>query len=167
MFDRLARWLRPIDPGSGDAATDDTRDMALAACALLVETAMMDGQFDAAERATVARLVGARFSLAAADGAALVAEAERAVAESPQIFGFTNAVKSRFDENERVALMEMLWEVAYADGIVHEFEENLLRRIGGLIYVSDRDRGLARQRVRERLGKRAPGDKPAGGVETR
>ncbi len=46
----------------------------------------------------------------------------------------------------------MLWEVAYADGILHDYEANLLRRIGGLIYVSDRERGAARRRVVARLG---------------
>ena len=46
----------------------------------------------------------------------------------------------------------MLWEVAYADGVLHDYEANLMRRVGGLIYVTDRDRGDARRRVLERLG---------------
>ena len=46
----------------------------------------------------------------------------------------------------------MLWEVVYADGKVHDFEVSLLRRLGGLLYVSDRDRALARKRVLQRLG---------------
>jgi uncharacterized tellurite resistance protein B-like protein len=49
-------------------------------------------------------------------------------------------------------IIEMLWEVVYADGVLHDYEANLLRRIGGLIYVSDRDRGAARKRVMKRLG---------------
>jgi len=48
--------------------------------------------------------------------------------------------------------VEMLWEVVYADGVLHDYEANLLRRIGGLIYVSDMDRGNARKRVMTRLG---------------
>ena len=46
----------------------------------------------------------------------------------------------------------MLWEVAYADRVLNEYEDSLLRRVGGLIYVPDRERGMARQRVRKRLG---------------
>jgi uncharacterized tellurite resistance protein B-like protein len=46
----------------------------------------------------------------------------------------------------------MLWEVAYADGVLDEYEDSLLRRVGGLIYVPDRERGMARQRVLRRLG---------------
>jgi uncharacterized tellurite resistance protein B-like protein len=45
-----------------------------------------------------------------------------------------------------------LWEVAFADGQVDHFESNLIRRIGGLLFVSDLDRGLAKQRVMARLG---------------
>ena len=46
----------------------------------------------------------------------------------------------------------MLWEVAYVDGVLDQFEDTLLRRVGGLIYVTDRERGMARQRVLKRRG---------------
>ena len=57
-----------------------------------------------------------------------------------------------FEPEERIALIEMLWEVAYADGELHDYEASLIRRITGLLYVSDRDSGEARKRVRARLG---------------
>ena len=126
--------------------------MALAATALLVETAVMDETFDEAERATITRLIGARFALDPAAARAQVEEAEQAVDASIQLYGFTKSINDHFSPEQRVELIEMLWEVAYADGNVHDFEENLLRRIAGLIYVTDRDRGLARNKVRERLG---------------
>jgi uncharacterized tellurite resistance protein B-like protein len=46
----------------------------------------------------------------------------------------------------------MLWQVAYADRVLDDYEDSLLRRVGGLIYVPDRERGMARRRVLERLG---------------
>jgi len=49
-------------------------------------------------------------------------------------------------------MMEMLWEVAYADGRLHEYEASLARQVAGLIHVSDRDNGAARKRVLARLG---------------
>jgi uncharacterized tellurite resistance protein B-like protein len=52
--------------------------------------------------------------------------------------------------------MEMLWEVVLADGTVDALEDTLLRRIGGLIYVPDRERGAARQRVVQRLAGGSP-----------
>ena len=146
----MLRQLEQDTSNSSDAP--DEESMRLAASALLVETAIMDGRFDDAERATIQRLLGARFSLEVDDAATLVGEAEQVVGESNQLFRFTKAINDHFSPEQRVELMEMLWEVAYADGVLDDYEENLLRRIAGLIYVTDRDRGLTRNRVRARLG---------------
>ena len=153
MIGRLKTMLRQLEQDTG-ASSDapDEEAMRLAACALLVETAIMDGHFDEAERTTIQKLLGARFSLEGEDAAALVTEAEQAVGESHQLFRFTKAINDHFSPDQRVELMEMLWEVAYADGVLDDYEENLLRRIAGLIYVTDRDRGMTRNRVRARLG---------------
>lgn len=151
MIERIAGLLRRLE--AGPQVPHSAADMELAACALLVEAASMDGTFAPEERATIERLIGARFGLDAGAAAGLVGEAEGVVAEAPDLFRFTNAIKSSFSEAERIELIEMLWEVAYADGTVHAYEDNLLRRIAGLIYVTDRDRGLARARVLERLGR--------------
>lgn len=153
MIGRLKSFLGQLEQGDSSAPdAPDEEAMRLAASALLVETAIMDGHFDAAERTTITRLLGARFSLDAGDAAALVDEAEQAVGESHQLFRFTKAINDHFNHDQRVELMEMLWEVAYADGVIDAYEENLLRRIAGLIYVTDRDRGSTRNRVRARLG---------------
>lgn len=151
MIDRISAFFRRLEDSSQNPP-DASDEMALAATALLVETAVMDEGFDAAERVTIMRLIGTRFSLDSDAATALVEEAEHAIEASHQLFRFTKAINDHFSPEQRVELMEMLWEVAYADGIVHDFEENLLRRIAGLIYVTDRDRGLARNKVRERLG---------------
>jgi uncharacterized tellurite resistance protein B-like protein len=65
---------------------------------------------------------------------------------------FTRTIKDGYSPEDRVEIIEMLWEVAYADGVLHDYEANLLRRVGGLIYVSDQDRGDARKRVLTRMG---------------
>jgi uncharacterized tellurite resistance protein B-like protein len=124
----------------------------VAAAALMVEAATMDSDFDAAERARIGQLVQDRFALSPAEAVDLVAEAEQAVVASVQWHGFTSAIKDGFDHDERVELIEMLWEVAYADGQLHDYEASLLRRITGLLYVGDRESGEARKRVVARLG---------------
>ena len=135
-----------------DLEGEDNSRMQLAAAALLIEAAYMDEQFDESERAVVSDLVRRRFDLELADSERLLFEAESAVAKSQQLYEFTRAVNDRFTPDQRIELMEMLWEVVYADGRVHDFEVSLLRRLGGLLYVSDQDRALARQRVVQRLG---------------
>jgi uncharacterized tellurite resistance protein B-like protein len=138
--------------GLSTSASDRKEELRVAAAALLVETASIDDQFDEAERATVRRLLEERFGLAAAQARQLLADGQRRRDASAQLYGFTRAVNERLDAPERVALIEMLWEVALADGVLDPLEDTLLRRIGGLIDVSDRERGLARQRVLARRG---------------
>ncbi len=123
----------------------------IAAAALLAEAALSDNRFDEAERAAVERLLSEHFGLDLGDARALVERGARLAADSTQLLRFTRAVKDNFSPEERIELIEMIWEVVYADGVLHDYEDSLLRRIAGLIYVSDRDRGAARKRVLDRL----------------
>lgn len=151
MLERLKRlFSEPAGPEPQPRA-HDFEERQLAAAALLVEAATMDGHFDAAERASVESLIRGRFQLDAATAADLLEEAERAASASVQWHGFTRAIKDGFDHAERVELIEMLWAVAYADGQLHDYEASLLRRITGLLYVTDRESGEARKRVLARL----------------
>ncbi|HYZ25541.1 MAG TPA: TerB family tellurite resistance protein [Geminicoccaceae bacterium] len=151
MLDRLQRLLTGRPPEAPPTA-HSFEERQLAAAALMVEAATMDSAFDAAERKRIAELVQQRFGLAADEAADLLAEAERRVSASVQWHGFTTAIKDGFEHAERVELIEMLWEVVYADRQLHDYEASLLRRIAGLLYVSDRESGEARKRVLARLG---------------
>lgn len=124
----------------------------LAAACLLVEAARTDDTVTPEERVRILGLVRSRFGLAPEEAEELVRAAEQ-VAEGPaQWYAFTSRLKDAFDADGRIELIEMLWEVVYADGELHHLESSLLRRVGGLLYVSDRDRGEARRRVLARLG---------------
>lgn len=124
----------------------------LAAAALLVEAAQLDGHMDEAERARIHSVLSGHFGLGDDEAARLVAEAREAVEQSVELHGFTKAVKDTFDADQRIRLIEMLWEVAYADGHLHDYEANLVRRVAGLLYVPDQDSGAARKRALARLG---------------
>jgi uncharacterized tellurite resistance protein B-like protein len=134
---------------------DKDEALRVAAAALLVETAAIDDEFDEAERSAATRMLEQRFGLAAAEARRLLAQGQRKREASAQLYGFTRAVNERLDPADRVALIEMLWEVALADGTLDPLEDTLLRRIGGLIDVPDRERGLARRRVEARRRARA------------
>jgi uncharacterized tellurite resistance protein B-like protein len=130
----------------------DAAEPQLAVAALLVEAALMHEDFSDEERRIIERLLAERFELSAAEAHDLVESAEREAQRSAQLFGFTSQVVRAFDEQQRIALIEMLWEVAYADGELDAHEDSLLRRVAGLIHVPDRARGEARLRVLRRLG---------------
>jgi uncharacterized tellurite resistance protein B-like protein len=112
----------------------------------------MDSEFDADERDTVQGLLARRFELDATAAERLLAEAERKAEGSVELYGFTRTVKDAFAHEDRVEFMQMLWEVAYADGELHDYEANLMRRVAGLVHVTDRESGEARKRALDRLG---------------
>jgi uncharacterized tellurite resistance protein B-like protein len=126
-------------------------ELELAVAALLIEAARMDDSFDGAERATIERLLAEKFELPAAQVQSLVAAAEQAVRDSTQFFPFTREICQRIEPEERAHIIEMMWEVAYADGVLDPHEDMLLRRIAGLIAVSDRERTVARKRALEKV----------------
>jgi uncharacterized tellurite resistance protein B-like protein len=124
-----------------------------AVAVLLVEAARMDDRFDGAERAAIERLLAAKFALSAEATRALLERAETTAQKSHQLHPFTRMAVERMEPSHRIGLIEMLWEVAYADGVLDPEEDALLRRVAGLIYVSDTDRVAARQRVLQRKAK--------------
>ena len=151
MIDLIDRVLDFVTGRQSPAASSFDEKLEISVAALLVEAARMDETFDAAERTTIERLLAAKFHLKPEEAHRLVTEAEAAVHKSTQYFPFTHRVVESMDAEERVGLIEMLWKVAYADGVLDPHEDMLVRRIAGLIYVPDRDRGVARRRALEKL----------------
>ena len=151
MFDRILDLLMP-----GGAPRAET-EIHIAVAALLVEAARMDDDFDPAERAAIRAVLARRFALDTESVDRLIASAENAADRSSALYRFTRVVAERFDPAARVGMIEMLWEVAYADGVLDADEDALIRRIAGLIFVEDHERGAARRRVLTRLGRKAQG----------
>jgi uncharacterized tellurite resistance protein B-like protein len=149
MIDSIRAW---ISGGGPDRRDERQEALQIALSALLIEAAYCDDRFDDTERAVIERLLERRFNLSRSDADALLAAGEAAATKSAELFHFTRVINERLAFEERVELIEMLWEVAYADRVLDEYEDSLLRRVGGLIYVPDRERGMARQRVLKRLG---------------
>jgi uncharacterized tellurite resistance protein B-like protein len=147
MIDSLKKLL--FGAGAADIAAGAHGDSALhhAAAGLLVEAALLDGDFHAAERARIETLLRERFELDAAQAQDLIATAEAAASERVELHTIARTVRDHFDGDERIRMMEMLWAVVYADGELDDFESNMMRRVAGLLYVDDRASGEARKRV--------------------
>jgi uncharacterized tellurite resistance protein B-like protein len=147
MIRKLKTWL------FGETADDDDPDdpLHLAAAALLVEAASLDDNFTDGERRTIAAVLESRFGLTPNEVGVLIDRASSAVAESAQLYSFTRPLKDRLQPEERVRIIEMLWEVACADGKIDSYESGLVRRVAGLLFVPDKESGEARQRVLARL----------------
>ncbi len=150
MINRLRKLLSgELETPAGNHAADELQ---LAAASLLVEAARLDGVYDAIERDALTGALMRRFELSGEETESLIEAAEQAQDDSAQLHRFVKTIRDDFSADERIEMIEMLWEVVYADGELHPYEANLMRRVGGLLYVTDRDRGAARKRVLERIG---------------
>jgi uncharacterized tellurite resistance protein B-like protein len=139
----------------GDAPDLTRHDgLQFAAAALLVSAALEDGSFDPEERRTILDLLEGHFGLPRAEAGALMAEAERAAEQSVGLHRFLTVLNREMAPERRIELIEMLWEVVYADGRLDDYEANLMRRVGDLLGVSDFERGEARKRVLARRSER-------------
>lgn len=156
MLDTLKRLFLGEAP---ETAAEIFADRDIAIAALLFEAARADGALSEAEEKLIAGLIERKLGLPNDRAAALVAMAAKRVSESVQLYAFTRAVNDALSLAEKIALIEMVWEVVYADGRCDEFEDQLVRRLAGLIHVPDRDRAEARQRAlrdRAATGKETP-----------
>jgi uncharacterized tellurite resistance protein B-like protein len=149
MFDRIAKFFDRLD---GDEATPAQDELPLAAAALLLEAARTDDTVTDAERTHIIAAVRSHFRLTDAEAATLYEEARAQTRGASHLYDYVRIINDHCPPDHRLWVIEMLWEVAYADGALNDLESNLLRRLGGLLAVSDVERGDARKRVLERLG---------------
>lgn len=149
MLDRIKALLAQSGFKREDAhANFPEKDIAVAA--LLLEAASTDGEYGEAEHALLSGLVARKLQYAPADASALVDAARVRQHQAVELHRFTNTVRGAMDEGERGALVEMLWEVVYADGVLDAYEDRLIRTVAALLHVPDRVRAEARQRVLSR-----------------
>jgi uncharacterized tellurite resistance protein B-like protein len=144
-----------VDRVLGDdqrALTLREEELQLAAAALLVHASLVDGHADPEERRKLKALLQSRFDLGGDEMRRILGEAEAWEQESVDLYSFTSVLCRELDQDGRKRIIEMLWEVVMADGVVHEFEANLVWRAAELLGISTRDRVLLRKAVESRSG---------------
>ena len=149
MFDLIRKFMADVTSapeGQNEFADDDYR---LATAALLVHVANVDGKIDAAERVRLRQIIEDRFGLDDAATTRLIEAAEASDREAVDFFHFTHVLKRSLDDEGRHRIIEMMWDVVFADGEVSEFEENVVWRVSELLAVPNRDRIALRQEVAE------------------
>ena len=147
MFEAFKSFLSDLSSGDKHPDAFDENDHRLAAAALLIHSAVIDGKIADVERDRLHFLLKQRFALDDAATATLVEKATVVEHDSVDLYHFTRILCRSLDEAGRVSMVEMMWEVAYADGTVTEFEDNLIWRTADLLGVSSHERIALRQRV--------------------
>ncbi|MFT4162669.1 MULTISPECIES: TerB family tellurite resistance protein [Shinella] len=158
MFERLQHFLASL---SGDGkrafAADDPRVAVMALCIQVMEA---DGKVLAVEKKALRAHFKAFYGVDEAELDALAAAGADAESEAIDFFHFTSELKRQLSEEQRVALIGLLWEIVYADGERSEMEDHAIWRIADLLGVSGRERIMKRQEVAGRHGVSAGHEEP-------
>lgn len=147
MFDAFKSFVADLTSGDKHPGEFDEDDYRLAAAALLIHAASIDGNISAAGRDLLHAMLKQRFNLDDEATEKLVEAATAAEHEAVDLYHFTRKLDRSLDEEGRLRLIEMMWQIAFADGRVTEFEDNLIWRAADLLGVSSHERLALRQRV--------------------
>ena len=147
MFESLRNLVTELTEGGKHPSHFDDDDYRLSAAALLVHAAAIDGDMPQVARDKLHALIKQRFALDDAQTDELIAEATEVERQSIDLYHFTARLNRLLDEKGRARVVEMLWQIVYADGVVTEFEDNLVWRAADLLHISQSERIALRRRV--------------------
>jgi uncharacterized tellurite resistance protein B-like protein len=137
------------EPVRQDLGEEEVR---LAAAALLVHATVVDGEVARSETEVLRDVLERRFELNHGQAGRLITQAAQKEKDAVDLYGFTSVLTRHLNRSERLKIVEMLWEIVVADGIIHELEANLVWRAAELLGVTSRDRIAIRKTVESRYG---------------
>lgn len=139
MLNSLKRFFekRPVAP---ERRSDD--DILVAICALFVEMARIDDEFTAAEMAAILDIISDHYGLSREHARDIVAEADRALTESVDLWQFADAINTNYDIAEKLEIVDMLWRIVYLDGKMDAHEHYLMSKLKHLLRL-DHDQLIA------------------------
>lgn len=151
LWTKLKDLVEGVDGDTSRAGNLREEELRLSAGALLVTAGTIDGNFNADEQHKVKDLLQSRFDLDPKEVRQLFEDSEVRERDAVDLYRFTSVLCRQLDQDGRKRIVEMLWEVVMADGVVDEFESNLVWRVAELIGVSTRDRVILRKKVEARV----------------
>jgi uncharacterized tellurite resistance protein B-like protein len=158
MFESFKNFVSEFVDGGKHPSQFADDDYRLAAAALLVHAGAIDGEMSESEQSKLRTVIKQRFNLDDAATAELIEKATAAEHQAVDLYHFTHLLNRALDEEGRARVIEMMWEIVYADGQRDELEDNLLWRAADLLGVSPRERIELRQRIAQKAAAPSGGD---------
>lgn len=147
MFEAVRKLIADLTEDGKHPSRFEEGDYRVAAAALLVHTATIDGNITQSERDRLHAVIKQRFNLDDETTDELVAEATEAEQQAIDLYQFTARLNRSLDEKGRARVVEMMWQIVFADGAATEFEDNLIWRAADLLHVPREERIALRERV--------------------
>ncbi len=116
-------------------------------CGLMIEAANTDGEIDQTEKAKINSVLVDVFN---EDPDQVINVLNKAIENrdnSKSLHFYTSKINKEYSEEKKILLLQILWEIVLSDGKLHDYESSLIRRLAGLLYISDVNSGNARKRA--------------------
>jgi uncharacterized tellurite resistance protein B-like protein len=153
MLDAIRKFIGDNVQGATPAhSRTHPHDVRVAACALLLELAHVDGSFSDLERERIVDALQRHFGVDAAGAASLMAEAASATRDAVDDFTFTRQIVREYDLGQRMVLAEIMWQVVLADGELAERESYLMRKLANLLQLEPAFLSEARKKTENNAG---------------
>ena len=151
MFSTVKNWLSQNDT-QAVTKVSESLELAQLVTALLVEAAGADGKIADEESQLISEIISAQFELSDDEMVTVLSDAVNDYTDRIEIHGLMRRLREKDDYEERIGVLELVWMVVLSDDRLDHIEAQLMRRLAGLLYISDVDSGLAAQTARTRLG---------------
>ena len=129
---------------------DNINNKNILVTALLIHAAKIDDNYTGAEKEIIKKALISLYEITPSETEELLKKAEKIEQESNQIVAFTREIKKNSMEF-RIKIIEILWKIVYSDASSDSYESNLIRRVCGLLYISDKDSGMIKLKVKNSL----------------
>ncbi|KZL13587.1 TerB family tellurite resistance protein [Pseudovibrio sp. Ad37] len=157
MLDALKKFFKDLSNEQEEAGRFSEDDERLAVAALMFHIIAVDGEIEQQELDQLKRVLQQQYELNEEDTKELMDLAKVRDEDAVDLYGFTSVLKRKLEPEQRLTVIEALWEMVYADGSVHEFEDNTIWRVAELLGVSSRDR----MKLKKKVAKRQSGSSPS------
>ncbi|SVB15501.1 uncharacterized protein METZ01_LOCUS168355 [marine metagenome] len=145
MFDKL----KSIFDKKIEEENEQFDTVQIAISTLMIQTAVYDGIFDEKEKSEILELIKKYFELTEDQKLSLFKIAMKVNDNSNDMQQFTRVLNTNLSEDEKLNIIEMLWKIIISDGHIDDYENALIRKISGLLYISDRDVGRIKKELIE------------------
>ena len=151
MFSTVKTWLSQNKVNVVKVTTENF-DLAQLVTGLMVEAAGADGEIADSETRLISEIVAAQFELSEPEMTTILDQAVNDFDDRIEMHSLMRQLRDVADYEERVGVLELVWMVVLSDNRLDKIEAQLMRRLAGLLFISDVDSGLAARTARKRLG---------------
>ena len=136
MLNSIKRFFGKTNQANGPDEETRKYDIRVATCALLVEIARIDEKFTRAEMNTILSILKDKYGLSGEHADALIAEAEKELNDSVDLWQFASLINQNYSNEEKIEIIETLWQVVYVDGKMDQHEHYLMSKLKNLLRLS-------------------------------